>query len=211
MRALLVFSLIGCSSSPPVISSDISSKDTRVTVTATANESTSTLHATLVGPHGGMILVDGDRLVARFASLELPMNTRGGGAFDLDLGTVTGTIDVVLLRLRDAELKTTLLLPPAFTLHAPATASRIAPLTITWDAATGPWSVTLDVTGDCIPGASRTLSFESGIYTFNAGELFAAGAGASCTGTVTMVRTTPPDARYEATTQTRTTTFESTP
>ena len=106
---------------------------------------------------------------------------------------------------------TTVLLPPAFTLHAPPTASRTAPLTITWDAATGPWYVTLGVTGDCIAGASRTLAFDSGTYTFNAGELFAAGNGASCTGTVTMVRTTPPDAHYSATTQTRKTTFESTP
>jgi hypothetical protein len=209
MRAWAAVVLVACSTAKPIISSDISSRDTRLLPTIAANESGAFLEANLEGPSGPMTLVDGDRLVARLPN-EVPLVALGPGTYGLDLGPVTGNIDVVLLRTHDANVDVGIFLPAAFTLHAPTTASRSAELTLTWDASSGPYSVTLSINGTCVASVSRTLSFDSGSYTFNPSEL-ATTVASTCTATVVMVRANPANRQSSSVTQTRTVTFESTP
>lgn len=211
MRAMLVF-LVACSSTPPTISSDVSSRDMRIGASIVADETGSPLVAYVDGPHGFVALVEGDRLVARQGTNDSPLaKLAADREYGLDLGPVGGEIDVVLLRPHDTPIQTSMFLPPPFVVHAPASASRAAPLTITWDASSGPYSVALSVSGTCLAGSTRTLSLDAGTYTINAGELAQPSATATCTATVTMVRSSPLGTSYPSATQTRHATFESTP
>ena len=188
-------------------------------VTVAASASPSPVVVQLTGPDGSegpgpVNLVEGDRMIIREPDGDLPMMRIGDGMYGADLGKGTGDLQVVIERSVDQPLDFPFFVAPAFDVHAPPSASRAVPLTITWDASTGPYKVELQITDGvaphCISPALRELSFDVGSYTFNPFELAFAGDQGSCTATVIIKRTTL-GAPNLAATQTRTASFESVP
>ncbi len=220
-RVLVGLVVVSCAieSEFPSASTDIATSDIAMSVKATAGAGGSPVIVNLsVGPDAPLPLnlVETDRLVVRLPKGDLPMVRQANGVYGADLGLAEGDLHVMILRTVDRPLDFPIFVPPSFVIHAPTSASRAAPLNITWDVGAGPYSLELDVTDDgtphCVVPAHRPLSFDSGSYTFNPYELAYSQPLdlGTCTASVTIQRTTFGPGNVVAT-QTRTVTFGSRP
>jgi hypothetical protein len=195
------------------ISTDVASLDVRMGYQMSGTAQGTQVKGYLHGPGANTRLVEGDRLELRTPLGPVPLQILDG-EFTFDLPPAGGDFELALLRPpgRGGDLTQKQWLAPPFAVRAPATASRAAPLTVTWDPAVGPHRVRLSVKGACVAPITRDLASDVGSYGFNAYELASsAAAPGTCTVTIEIVKGADLKTSYVASTQTASTTLEMTP
>jgi hypothetical protein len=155
----------------------------------------------VLGPGDALVLRDGTGAERAFEEDLLET----GGEYEAELATSDTALEIDLMRNGVLDRAIPAPLPPAFTLVAPATASRSAPITITWDAAST-FPMELVATGaPCLPPEGFTAHFEpdTGSALIQPADLFS--VPGTCDVTVVATR------GNEDATQVRTILLETTP
>lgn len=215
LATLVVLSVLAaCSDLPPQNSTDISTYDLRINMTLQGTPSGTRVMGSVSGPGPAPRLVEGDSLALDTPLGLVPIGLVQG-SFTVDLPPLGGDVALVLDRPpgRGGGLTQAMFLAPPFAVGVPATASRAAPLTITWDTAVGPHETNLIVGGKCVAPIQRRLAGDYGTYTFNPFELStSAGDQGACAVTIDVVkRWSPNNANYYPSSQTTRATLEMTP
>lgn len=215
---LLFAAVLGCSSEAPFLSNDVSTRDISLAVFADGDAARTHVRVSLDGPRGDVRLLGEDRLLLRAGAIEVPLGR--GDAGDLEAHLAPGTVGLSLHLARGApetSVDVAIPMPPATTITVPATASRAAPLPIMWTGAGGSHTLTLALSGTCVPAITRPLSIDVGSYTLQPADL-AGFSTETCAVTITLTRalveqgSTPPlEHTYLSLTQVMTTVFASTP
>jgi hypothetical protein len=164
-----------------------------------------------------------DRLYTRtLAGEESTLVAFGGGEWVTQIDSPEPTIVIGLARAGGVRVETAVVLPPSFTLKAPPTTSRTAPIVLEWDAPPAPVThgVSLEIDGECIQPFRRTLSLDTGTFALQPADFFPVGAPRPCALTVVVHREAPSAASWTGapapsasitTEQTRAITFPTTP
>ncbi|CAN5802671.1 hypothetical protein BH09MYX1_BH09MYX1_60880 [soil metagenome] len=189
--APIILACVACSDDLPSVSTDVSSRDIAIAMSLSGTPSSTVVSGRVSGPRGAPLrLIEGDSLELRapFAVISLAVSQ---GSFSSTLPAFGGNVALALLRPpgRGGDLGGAWVLATPFALTAPTTASRAATLSVTWEAATGPYATTIGVAGPCVLGVSRMLASDVGAYAFNPYELASsAAATGTCTVTVEIVK-----------------------
>jgi hypothetical protein len=220
MRAIAIgmLAVLGCSSEPPIVSSDVSTRDMSLTVYADGDAAGTHVRVTLQGPRGPVTLVDSDRLVLHAGDVGFPLARNETGFLVTDLAPGTAGLGLRIAReAPETSVDVAIPMPPLTAIDLPPSASRAAPLAVKWTPAEGPQTLTLALAGSCIPAISRPLSIDVGSYTLQPADL-AGPSAETCAVTVTLTRAlveesdAPPlQHRYLSLTQVATAVLESAP
>jgi len=107
-----------------------------------------------------------------------------------DIGSMSGQVSIRLVRSADQSVEQPFVVPPPFSVKAPAVMSRGAGMTFTWDGQTPNAKVDFALSGTCIKGLSRSLGTDTGTYSLNPGELESSGMiETTCDVTLALTRT----------------------
>src|SRR5512140_2449181 len=163
---------------------------------------TTTVYATLyVGNPSNLNYVEltgNDQLIASYGGQHKTMNQAEllnivSHAAEFSTDAEGAAFEIALERSVDAGApKSTVTLPAAFTLNpAPATASRAAPLMLTWSSSASTDAMAWKVTGACIGDTEGTITGDPGSWMIQAGTFVkrqGQNIADSCMVTITMTR-----------------------
>ena len=205
---LALVPLVACSDVPSPVSTDVSSRDLRLSIAVDGTSARTRITGTVLGPAPSLKLAEGDHLVL-FAGEGVSTLALRGSTFESTLPPYGGPLVVRLSRPegRGGSLEARSEIAPPFRVKAPASARAASAIAIEWDAsAPATFATRIDFGGSCIASQSRPLAFDTGRYELNPGELEKPGVEPRCKVTVVVAK------RYaESSVQTDTTTFELTP
>lgn len=174
--------LAGCAS---VVGSDhVATRDLSIRLSAVDEGSGVEVTIDLFGgfDHARLTGTDALEVTAGGAARKLREIKEGNSfVYVAELGSVSGDLEVDLVRLHDRSVHRVATMPPPFTLAAQGP-SVTEPLAITWDAASGgDYKSVLQIEGDCIWPIYRALAKDTGSYSVLLAELAPASPGAPAT------------------------------
>jgi hypothetical protein len=185
-RSLLPLLVVGCTVHRPEISPDVSTRDIRVAVHL---DTPGSVFASLTGPGGNVILLPPDRASFAQGDKEWPAVHVANG-YVATIGDTTGLVSFRLTREADESVDQPFVIPPPFSVKAPAAMSRGVGMTFTWDGQIANAAVAFSLDGSCIVPLGRVLGTDTGTYSLNAAELRSAGMlPGACDVTLTVTRT----------------------
>jgi hypothetical protein len=182
----LVF-LCACSAQAPHLSPDVSTRDIRIAVVLDATAA-GRLTATMTGPGGDVVLLAPERLVTTQGGMEWPM-VHVAKDYVTDIGNTSGPMEMRFERSGDETAIEPFVIPPPFTVKAPAIMSRAVGMMFTWDGQVSTGQTSFALNGPCIASLGRMLGTDTGNYAINPAELQSTGPfPASCDVTLTITR-----------------------
>lgn len=192
-----------CSDTISPLSSEVSTRDLRMTMIVEGSPLRTRVFGTLTFPASTFQLIEGDRLEIVVGD-QVKRVTLSEGTFAGDFPSYGGPLVARLARPagRGGDLEAVADLPAPFRVRAPKAARLASSVTFTWDAGvTKPTPTTkLSVTGTCVASIARELTTDTGRYSLNPGELEVAGRTPPCTVTVSVSKERGPAKQSDTTT-----------
>jgi hypothetical protein len=175
---------LGCTIPPSRSSTELSTRDMRLSVLLEGESTGTKVRASLVGPFGDFDLEGGDTFSLYAAGQPFALSSDGHGTFVAEAPARSGDFVFDLVRPADRGARVTLSMPPDTDLVADPPTARVVP--VRWTPSDGAFATTLDTEGTCIAGGSVTPTRDTGAYLIDVAALGPKGGG--CTLTVTLTR-----------------------
>jgi len=174
---------IGCAIPPSRSSTEISTRDMRLSISLESVSTGTHVRASLVGPFGGFDLDGGDSFSLYAAGQPTALVSDGVYTFTAEPTVRSGDFVFDLVRPADRGARVTIPTPPDTELVADPPTARWLP--VRWTPSEG-FVTTLGVQGKCLAGGTVTLAQDTGSYALDLASLGPKGGG--CTLTVTLTR-----------------------
>ena len=183
----------GCSNAPvqPVASNTLSTSAIELTASIRSDGSLAQMFVTPIQGEGGyaITLTGGDALLVSVGGGPDQPLARFESQY---LGQLpTGAVDFEIIFLRKSmRIASAITLPPPFALAGPAApASRSQPIPITWDAGTGSYATSLQITAPCLTRIiARKLEPDPGAFSIQPADLFVSPGTGPCDFKVELTR-----------------------
>ena len=175
---------LGCAVPPSRSSTEISTRDMRLSISLESVSTGTHVRASLVGPFGGFDLDGGDTFSLYAAGQPTAWVSDGSYTFTAEPPARSGDFVFDLVRPEDRGARVTIPTPPDTDLVADPPTARSVP--VRWTPGEGAFVTTLSVQGTCIAGGTVTLGRDAGAYVLDLAAMGPKGGG--CTLTVTLAR-----------------------
>jgi len=199
-RALVVLSMLflGCADPPPDDTAGLSTNDLSLQILVETNEEATTarigIYALGHDRYHRLWLGGGDRLVARVGDRTFEAEEVDGSlaGYTVKVPITDGSFELDLLRTGSSSARATRIdLPPAFALSPPAGDGLVhleRPFTLQWTPAVASSSMRATLAGPCVVAAERTLSADTGTFTWSVADFGHGATPAPCTVTIALHR-----------------------
>lgn len=173
----------GCAIPPSRSSTEISTRDMRLSISLESVATGTHVRASLVGPFGGFDLDGGDSFSLYAAGQPTALVGDGVYTFTAEPTARSGDFVFDLVRPADRGARVTIPTPPDTELVADPPTARSVP--VRWTPGDGAYVTTLSVVGSCLAGGTVTLAQDTGAYVLDLAALGPKGGGCSLTVTLT--------------------------